>query len=155
MTARLGLNTQTTTYGVLVGIANYFKDNFDKIMVRDTCANPSGALVADTIQLGTFKSTALIGPRSRVWWDAFGASVTMTIGDATYPAGLASAFSVAAAGQGDFWALFTGAKLGQPLWQILGYAADPKRPIVLFATIGGATTSNAANFTWEILGHNV
>jgi hypothetical protein len=134
------------------GINNFNKDCNARLIVRDQAVMTAANLIGDTIQLGFIKSGSYLDPLSWAWWDAFGASVTMNIGDATYPSGLASALAIAAAGNAAVWKAFSAVKMSQPLWQALGYAADPGTNIEILGTIAGANVSNTANMAWQIHG---
>lgn len=137
------------------GFANvdsFLKDGTQKVLQRDLAALANTNVIGDQISLGIFKSNTLLDPRSYMWWDAAGAGVTVNIGDVNHANALGAAVSIAAAGNGALWAAFTPAKIGQPLWQVLGYASDPGGTIELLATIAGANVANAANVAWQILG---
>lgn len=154
----------TKLYGSLVGtpvqksgfpaVSNFCKDGSDHILMRDTVAFANTNVIGDSVSLGVFRSAALISPSAKIWWDAFGAGVTMNIGDVNHANGLAAALDIHAAGAGDLIQTFTAAKMGQPLWKLLGYASDPGGAIELLGTIAGANVGNAANFAWQIAGLN-
>ena len=44
--------------------------------------------------------------------------------------------------------------IGQPLWQHLGYAADPGGNIELLGTFAGANPANGKTLAWQIVGRN-
>lgn len=79
----------------------------------------------DTIKLGQFDWDTLLDPTlSIVEFDDFGTSVTLDIGDVTYPAALLADQDIAtAAGTVNPLKTLTIAKRRQPLWQALGYAS--------------------------------
>lgn len=155
----------TILYGSLVGtalqstgfpaVSNRFKDGSDDILIRDTVQFTNANVIGDQVLIGVFKSSAYIDPSALVWFDAFGAGVTMNIGDVNYPSGLAAGLAISAAGNANLIKSFTAAQMGYPLWQRLGYAADPGGMITLYGTIAGANVGNAApNFAWKIAGKN-
>lgn len=136
------------------GVSNFCKDGSDHILVRDTAVMTTSN-IADVVSLGFLKSTALITPAAALWYDAFGAGVKLNIGDATNPTGLANQIDVAAAGVGiPMWKGFTAAKMGQPLWQALGYGADPGGIIELIGTVAAANGGANVNVAWQIHGSN-
>ncbi|HEV2530952.1 hypothetical protein [Phenylobacterium sp.] len=137
------------------GVSNFLKDGSDHILVRDNVVFLNTNVIGDTVSLGFFKSTALISPTAKVWFDAFGAAVKMNIGDVAHPTGLANQIDVSAAGNADLWKGFTAASMGIPLWKALGYGADPGGVIELLGTIAGANVvNNNVNFAWQIAGIN-
>lgn len=125
-------------------------------LVSDT-AELSATPVSDVISLGVFSVDARIHPDSLIYTDALGASTTLSIGDATYPAALAAAASTASAGNRSVIASVNIADYFKPLWQQLGYAsrqaavAANSQGIELLATIGGAAATGTV--TWLIKGH--
>lgn len=134
------------------GIPNTFKDGTDDILVRDTVLT-AGNIINDTVTLGVFKSTAFISAGSTLYFDAFGAGATLDIGDANHTQGFAAGLDIHAAGTAALQQTFTAAKMGQPLWQRLGYGADPGGNITLIGTFKGANPANA-NLAWQIAGKN-
>ena len=154
-------------YGSLVGapvqtqlqtgfglISDRFKDGKDQVLWRDL-ATMQGNVIGDQISLGVLKSTAYIDQgNSYLWWTAFGAGVTMNIGDVNHPAALAAALNIAALGTHDFEVLWQPSWIGQPLWQHLGYAGDPGGNIELLGTLAGANPANGAQLAWQIHGRN-
>lgn len=148
----VGALTQSTGFP---GVNNFNKDGKDQTLRRDVVQFTNANVIGDQVDLGTFKSTAMFDPLTTwCWFDAFGAGVTMNIGDATYPSGLASALNVASAGNAALWKGFSASKMSMPLWQALGYASDPGGTIQLLGTIAGANVSNTANFAWQFKGAN-
>jgi hypothetical protein len=143
-------NLAATGFG---GVSNRYKDGMDQVLVRDYL-NLGGAQVGDTISLAQLKSTALIDQgNSFIWFGGAGASVTLNIGDVNHPATFANALSLAAAGVSPIQALWQPFWMGYPLWQRLGYAADPGGVIELLGTIGGAAPLGAP-VAWQIFGRN-
>lgn len=154
-----------TLYGALVGaliqagkgfagVSNRFKDGSDDILIRDTVALTTANLIGDVIVLGTFKSNAYIDPAATLWNDALGASVTLNIGDSVHPTGLASALAVTNAGNAAIHKAFTPVMMGYPLWQKLGYSADPGGFLTLQAVIAGANIATPGSLAWKIVGKN-
>lgn len=140
---------QTSGVGL---VSDRYKDGRDQVLGRDLYQT-QGNLVNDTLSLAVLKSNAFIDQgNSFMWWGALGAGVTLSVGDVNHPATLASAVAAAAAGSGPLQALFVPAWMGQPLWQRLGYAADPGGTIELLATIAGAAPANGINIAWQICG---
>lgn len=133
-------------------VSNRYAQGRNEMMLRDVATTASN-VIGDTVSMGFFKSSALIAPSSTIWWAAFGASCTISIGDVNHTAGLTSALSVASAGTGPLMTAFAAAKMGQPLWQLLGYPSDPGGQIELLATFAGANPANVA-LAWEIQGVN-
>lgn len=78
----------------------------------------------DTVKLAVLDWDTLLDPTlSIVEFDDFGTSVTLDIGDVTYPAALCDGQDIAtAAGTANPCKTLTIAKRRQPLWQALGYA---------------------------------
>jgi hypothetical protein len=146
------LNTlQSSGFGA---ISNRYKDGHDQIMVRDVVVM-QGNLIGDQVSLGKLRSNAYIDHgNSYLWWTAFGAGVTMNIGDVNHPATLGAAVALAAIGTADFEPAWAPAWMGQPLWQHLGYAADPGGTIELLGTFAGANPANGASLAWQIVGRN-
>lgn len=141
----------------LIGIVPpHLKDSRDVVVLRDY-AVLNGNVIGDTISLGSIRSTALIDMnRSSILNDNLGAGVTFNIGDATYPSGLVAGLVGSTAGWKNLYAgVLVAASVTWPLWQRLGYAADPQRPIELLATIAGANPGNGVGVGWHILGRNI
>lgn len=136
-------------------INNFFAGSGDATIIRDFAGMTNANVINDTFQLGSFKSTAMLSPLDCwLWWDAFGAGVTLNVGDVNHASGLASGLSIAAAGNGTAWKTFVAGSLGMPLWQALGYSSDPGGTLTLFATIAGANVANTANLAWQFKGVN-
>lgn len=156
MTAVALLGSLVGTPAAAAGFAaipNRFRNGSDDVLVRDTVVFTTSNVVGDYAVLGTFKSTAYISPSAKIWFDAFGSGVTLNIGDVNHATGLSSAISIATAGSSDLATGFAAAKMGQPLWQRLGYSSDPGGVIQLRAVIAGATVGNAnVNLAWQIAG---
>jgi hypothetical protein len=157
----------TKLYGSLVGaikqispmqpVDNAYERNNDAILVRDTITLAAAA-AATTIQaiVGLGWESVLHPPGCYVANGALGAGVTISLGDVTYPAALAAATAVNAAGTtlsglpavtiGNYW---------QPLWQQLGYASLTAAKAVgpqaeLLFTIAGAAATGI--LTWQLSG---
>jgi hypothetical protein len=136
------------------GVSNFLKDGSDHVLMRDKVAFANTNVIGDSVSLGVFKSGAYISPFCKIWFDAFGAGVKLNIGDASFATGLANQIDVSAAGNADMIKGFTATKMGQPLWQLLGYAADPGGTIELLGVIAGANVANAAVLAWQMTGIN-
>lgn len=135
-------------------ISNDFQGTSDKVMWRDY-ATTKGNVIGDAISLGLYPPGAYLD----VWmaqcqYDNFAAGPTISIGDVNYPAALKAAFALTPGGQGVRLFDLTQATrvMGMPLWQRLGYAADPRVQIELLATFGGANPPDGKNFAWQIFG---
>lgn len=153
MTKILGVNVGTlVAKSGFAGVNDFNKDSNSRVIVRDYAGMTSSNVIGDQFSLGFMKSGSYIDPLSWLWFDAFGTSCTLNIGDATYASGLASAVAIASAGNAALWKGFTAAKMGMPLWQALGYSTDPKTTIELLGTIAGANVANTANLGWQLLG---
>lgn len=153
MTKVLGTNV-----GALVaksgfaGVSDFNKDSNARVLVRDFGGMTAANVIGDQFSLGFYKSGSYLDPLSWLWFDAFGGTCTLNIGDASFPSGLASAIAIAAAGNAAAWKGFAASKMGMPLWKALGYAADPQTTIELLATIATSNVANTANLAWQILG---
>lgn len=158
------MTTNVKLYGSLVGtpynasgfpaVSNFLKDGTEHILWRDKVQFTSSNIIGDSISLAKLKSTALISESSAIWFDAFGTGVQLNIGDINYPTGLASALAIASAGNANLWKGFAAADMGYPLWQALGYSADPGGIIELLGVIANANVANTANLAWKIMGIN-
>lgn len=112
----------------------------------------------DTIQLGFFEWDALLDPElSVVEFTDLGTSVTMDIGDVTYPDALCAAQDVAtAAGTCNPLKSVTIANRRKPLWEMLGYATIAAAKAIgprceLLATLEGANPASGT-VGWTIYG---
>lgn len=131
-------------------VSEDYKDGRDLILWRDV-ATTSGNVIGDQISLGLFPSKTWFDPLwCNSWNDAFGAGVTASCGDVTYPSALFSARSLTAAAAGRVFPV-TAVSYGQPLWQRLGYPTDPGVQLELLMTFAGANPANG-NFGWELYG---
>ena len=148
----VGAAMQTLQASGFGGVSNRWKDGHDEVLWRDV-ATTNANVIGDQISLGTFKSSAYIDQgNSYLWWDAFGAGVTLNLGDLAHPSALGAAVNVAAIGSHDFEVAWLPSWMGQPLWQHLGYAADPGGNIELLATFAGANPASAKNLAWQVMG---
>ena len=161
--------TVVTHYGALVGtpkqaspmtpVDSAYERSFDEVIVRDTfvCnATPQNDLIEAVQNLGW--ESVLSPSGCKAYWGALGTSVTFSLGDVTYPAGLDSAVAAATAGSATLLSAIAIANYYKPLWQLLGYASLAAAQAVgkqctLFFTIGGAATAGSnQSFTWELKG---
>lgn len=103
--------------------------------------------IASTISFGKIPSCAVPLSASKWMFDALGASSTVGLGikaDTTIALSGKEAFFVAAteatASAGSISAMknVNIDKTGQPLWQMLGLASDPKKDLEIIATVAGA-----------------
>ncbi len=153
----------TMRYGSLVGIAysgasavalatsSAHEKGTDHILIRDR-VELAAAPANDTIWLGKFPSNTVLDPDGCIaWFDDLGVGITMDVGDSSIVDGLTDGQDVAAAA-GSFNLMKTVdiADYFKPLWQQLGYAADPGGFITLYATILGAAATGT--FSWQMKG---
>lgn len=127
----------------------------DRVLMRDTVLL-AAAPIADVISLGSFGWETVLDPlECLLYFDALGASTTLSVGDVTYPAALAAATATNAAGNLRMMSAVTIGNWFQPLWKLLGYA-DLKTALAvgskcaLLATIAGAAATG--NVTWQMKG---
>lgn len=112
------------------------------ILVLDRSTWAAAADIGSTIDLGDFPSDIYLAPgHCPLKWTALGAGTTLGVGDATYPTGIVAGLDVAAAGGADLLSQKSPVEWAKPLWQLLGYAADPNRPIRLQAKVAGANAA--------------
>lgn len=124
----------------------------DEVINRDYAALTTSNDIGDTIVLCSVPSNSFLSPGATVYYDALGTGVELEIGDATYPAGLSAAFSVASAGSAALHQKFTAGQIAYPLWKKLGYSSDPGGNITLLATIQNANVGSGGNVGWNITG---
>lgn len=157
MTKRYGLLVGTPKQAFPTAIVDMGLENAtDVILVRDKIIL-AAAPAADVISLGVIGWDSIIDPiGSDLYFDALGASTTLSIGDVTYPAALAAATDThTAAGSVKALKAITIGNWYEPLWQTLGYATLAAAKLIgnqceLLATIaGGAATGNVA---WQLKG---
>lgn len=153
----------TMRYGSLVGHAysgasavatptsSAHENGTDHIIARDTI-ELAAAPANDTIFLARVPSNTVLDPdECRVWFDDLGTSVTMDVGDSSNVDGLADGVDVAtAAGSFNLMVTVNIADFFKPVWQQLGYAADPGGYLDLYATILGAAATGTVS--WQIKG---
>lgn len=83
-----------------------------------------GVDIASVIVLGDIKWDAIpIAHLSTFTYDAAGAAVTVTVGDANFPAAFVNGQTLVAAGSTGLMAAVDRSLFGKPLWQVLGYAS--------------------------------
>lgn len=112
------------------------------ILVMDRAAWTAAADIGSTISMVDLPSTCILEPGAcPIKYTALGAGCTLNIGDATYPNGLAAAVDVSAAGSVDILNAKAASTWGDPLWKLLGYAADPAKTIRIIATVAGANAA--------------
>lgn len=117
-----------------------------------------GGVLTDRVVLGTLPLDAvLLINLSDISHDAMGTGVTLSVGDATYPAALNAAAAAATAGSRKVGASVNIDKTGAPLWEMLGYASREAaysanlKGITLYATFP-AGAAVAGTVSWTILG---
>lgn len=156
----------TIRYGSLVGALKQLvpptsvpatrENGTDHVIIRDT-VELAAAPIADAIEVCHQLpwETVLSPTGCTLFFDALGASTTLSIGDATHPAALAVATSTVAAGSLNMLKTVDIADYYKPLWQLLGWGslalAKASAPSCqLLATIaGGAATGTV---TWAMFG---
>jgi hypothetical protein len=128
---------------------------FYKGRVRNIVANvavPNGFVQDDRIFFGKVPAMAVINPASLVYFGAFGSGITLDIGDINDPDGLATTINVASAGNSPILEAMAASNFVRPLWQHLGYAANPNRELDLFASVrGGNLAVSTAFLTFNLL----
>ena len=126
--------------------------------LRLDTAELNAAAVGDTISLGKYRWETTISPDSKVYYDALGAGVTVSVGDITTPNALSVATSAAAAGSKSLISSIDIANYGLPLWKLLGYVDLPTAKLVdalgaeLLLTVAAATGTATGTVTWDIKG---
>jgi|GEM_PF-3505172 len=135
--------------------------SFEKRLAFDSfeaAASPAIA-VGDKIWIGNISLEARLDPASMYYYDALGASTTLSVGDEANPAALAAAASTSSAGSRSLVASVDIADYPKPLWQQLGYAsldaAKAAQPLKngyvdLYFTVGGAAI--VGTLTWQLRG---
>jgi hypothetical protein len=147
-----GVQIQALQQGRIGIVPELCKDSIDQVLARDYVTFNNN-VVGDTVSMGLFKSTTFISAASSYYMkDACGVGCTATFGDATYPAALNATISLVAAGSGILITPAPAAQIAAPLWQRLGYAADPGRTIELLMTLGGANPANGTSVAWQLFG---
>lgn len=86
-------------------------------------------------------SACRITPDSWMYYEAITGSTNVTFGDANDPDGLVAAGSLAVAGGKSAIGAQPVASYGKRLWQMLGYAKDPRRELDLYVTLTDGTTN--------------
>ena len=153
-----------TFYGSLVGAVKMlnpshlvpmaYEHTSDHILVRDRLLL-AGGVAGDQIFLERLGWETVLDPISTIWFDALGAGVTLSVGDVTFPAGLAPPAAAAAAGNMKVLGGLFISKYFLPLWQQLGYADLKAAKKIgdqcnLIATLAGAAA--AGNVVWQLQG---
>lgn len=109
----------------------------------ETVEITAAACVTSTYYLGRFLSHAVILPQSTIYWDDVGTGgATLDIGDSNDPDGLATDIAIdgSASNTGILEAIGI-EEYGKPLWELLGYSADPKTEIDVYGTLATADAS--------------
>jgi hypothetical protein len=134
-------------------ISNDYSGAADKVLWRDYVITNNN-VIGDQISLGWFGSASYLDvTRAQYQCDNMGGAMTLSFGDATHPAGLRAAFAPAFGTTARLWDPALAQKaIMQPLWQRLGWAADPGGMIELLGTIGAVNPTNARGFGWQIFG---
>lgn len=101
----------------------------------------NGDSATSIVVFGSLPSSARIRPSSKLFYDAITGVNSFSLGDASYPAALVNAADIHLAGSASAVSAVDIAKYTQPLWQILGYAADPGGLITLIGTLGFDATA--------------
>lgn len=142
--------------GAFAGVNSAYAGGEVRCLARDYVT--VDAAENDTVSLGTFDWDTVIydGP-SLFQFSDFGTSVTLDIGDATYPAALVDGQDIAtAAGEARILKSVAIASRSAPLWQMLGHAtlAAAKAIADRCELLASFKDANPASGTlcWEIFG---
>ena len=122
------------------------------ILAMDNAQVIAGDSIGSTIDMVDAPSDCMIGPgMMHIYIPNMGAGVTLNIGDVNYPSGLLAGQAASAVAAVDVFAVGkTNDDIGKPLWQLLGYASDPKAALRLRATTAGAAVANASTLGYRI-----
>lgn len=154
----------TKRFGALVGAVKQlsptrlvdmaWENTTDHVLVKDYITLAAAA-IADTVQFGIFGWETILSPGGIIYFDALGAGVTLSLGDAGHTTALINAKVCTSAGNVNISANLTLDLYHAPLWQQLGYATLAAAQAVapnceLLLTIGvGAATGKVA---WTVGG---
>jgi hypothetical protein len=150
----VGSQVQALAQGRIGIVPPHCKDTPDQVLWRDYAVF-QGAAVGDTISMGVLKSTALVDPLNSVIANDAMTGVRWDLGDVSFPTAFAAALNVEWGQTVPLVAAMKANLVAAPLWQLLGYLADPGRPIELLARIAAASTAPPANgtaFIWALYG---
>ncbi|MCB9948771.1 MAG: hypothetical protein H6842_13290 [Rhodospirillaceae bacterium] len=112
----------------------------------------AAASVGSTYTFARLPSDCTLSPLSTVRWDDVGTGgATLDIGDGAHADGLATDIAIdAAAGSSPLLEAKGIETFGQPLWQMLGHAADPGGTIDLVATLATAAASAGGTLVFDV-----
>lgn len=119
--------------------------------LHDTVEITAGDSINSKYFLAKVPSNARIEPQSQIHFDAIGTSVTLDIGDANDPDGLATFIDISAAGSSIVLEAVDIEDYGKYLWELLGYSEDPGGQLDLYGTLKGAAAVNTGTLTLALL----
>jgi hypothetical protein len=151
----IGTTVQTLKSGVSTPrVPRLYQDSFDVVLARDY-VTLAGNLIGDQISFGSYRSNTFMDTQNcNLFWDPLGAACTLNIGDLAHPTGIRTALAVAAVGNSPLFAAPPAAQIAAPLWQRLGWGADPGGMIELLGTFAGANPA-AGNVAWQLIGRSL
>lgn len=113
-----------------------------RTMIDHKALTAAGVATGEAVYFARLPSNAVIMPNSTVYHDALTGANAVDIGDASNPDGLATDLDVTAAGSKLLLEAIAIEDYGKKLWELLGYTADPKTQIDLYATMTGELTAD-------------
>lgn len=102
----------------------------------------NGNSATSVVHFGKVSSSARISIRSRIDHDGITGLTDFDLGDASNPDGLVNGADLHTAGNKSAVSAIDIANLAKPLWELLGYTADPLTDIDLIGTLNQAATAN-------------
>lgn len=101
----------------------------------------NGDSPTSTVNFGSLPSSARLRPSGKIFYDALTGVTSFSLGDANYPNALVNAADIHLAGSASALSAVDIASYTQPLWKVLGYAADPGGSISIIGTLNQAATA--------------
>lgn len=122
--------------------------------VQGTLETVSGDSIASIYHVASVPShyVPIRGGASLIRHDSITSCTDVDFGDVNDPDGLADGLDISSAGTKDPFAALDAAEVGQPLWQVLGYASANDAPayVDLYLTLKAATAAAATiSFTLQ------
>lgn len=134
------------------GFADHRKTSKAVQVLLDKGQFAAGNTVASLLYLGRLPSNAIILPGSKVYFDDFGGTTTLDIGDLTDDDSLATDIDVSgAAGSADLLEVAGIEDYGKELWELMGKAEDPHDYLDIIAKVATADVTNAADVVLYVL----